>query len=62
MAQPAWWVLGELLARLGRGSRITGAGDAFEQLARAVPAFAGLRYATIGARGQNVKTDVGALA
>jgi len=62
MAQPAWWVLGELLARLGRGSRITGAGEAFEQLASAVPAFAGLRYATIGARGQNIKTDVGALA
>ncbi|HUL50629.1 MAG TPA: molybdopterin-dependent oxidoreductase, partial [Gemmatimonadales bacterium] len=62
MAQPAWWVLGEVLARLGRGSQLTSAADAFERLAGAVPAFAGMRYATVGARGQNVKTAAGAVA
>ncbi len=52
MAQPAWWVLGELGARLGRGAAPADAGAAFERLSAAVPAFAGLTYAGLGLGGR----------
>jgi NADH dehydrogenase/NADH:ubiquinone oxidoreductase subunit G len=54
MAQPAWWVLGELLARLERGSRVTSAAEAFDRLAREVEGLQGLSYATLGWEGQRV--------
>ena len=53
MAQPAWWVLGELGAQLGRGPAPADASQAFERLAAAVPAFAGLTYASLGLGGRS---------
>jgi len=51
MARPAWWILGELLAELGRGEPLGSAGEAFEQLAKAEPVFEGLIYSRLGYRG-----------
>ncbi len=48
MARPAWWILGELLAELGRGDPLGSAADAFERLAGNEPAFEGLTYARLG--------------
>jgi NADH-quinone oxidoreductase subunit G len=58
MARPAWWVLAELLAALGRdgggGGRPASAGDAFDLLAAKAAPFAGLSYAALGMAGKNV--------
>jgi NADH-quinone oxidoreductase subunit G len=65
MARPAWWVLGELLAELGRGGPFAGAAEAFELLAREEPLFAGLSCAALGTRGvllQTARPVVGAPA
>jgi NADH-quinone oxidoreductase subunit G len=51
MAQPAWWVLAELLARLGRSDPLTSPAAAFDRMAAAVAAFAGLSWANLGSRG-----------
>jgi predicted molibdopterin-dependent oxidoreductase YjgC len=51
MARPAWWVLGELLAELGRGEPLASAGEAFDGLAAGETAFAGLGYAQLGYKG-----------
>ncbi len=51
MARPAWWVLGELRRALGRGESLSAPGEAFDLLARAEPAFAGLSYPALGVRG-----------
>jgi NADH-quinone oxidoreductase subunit G len=51
MARPAWWVLGELLAELGRGPAPGSAAEAFAMLAADVAAFDGLSYPVLGARG-----------
>ncbi|MBI3982192.1 MAG: (2Fe-2S)-binding protein [Gemmatimonadetes bacterium] len=51
MARPAWWVLGELLAELGRGGPFATAAEAFDLLSREDPSFAGLSYATLGTQG-----------
>ncbi|MGH7676255.1 MAG: hypothetical protein ACREMV_13375, partial [Gemmatimonadales bacterium] len=51
MARPAWWVLGELLAELGRGEPMVTAAEAFDLLAREESAFAGLSYHLLGSRG-----------
>ncbi|HWP39034.1 MAG TPA: 2Fe-2S iron-sulfur cluster-binding protein [Gemmatimonadales bacterium] len=51
MARPAWWVLGALLAELGRGEPFLSAGAAFDLLAREEALFAGLSYASLGTRG-----------
>jgi len=49
MAQPAWWVLSELLGGLGDGgSGVDSASDAFDRMAKAVDAFQGLSYARLG--------------
>jgi len=60
MARPAWWVLSELLVALGgsRGEHLASAAEAFDQLAAAVPAFAGLSYTSLGLVGQGVNTEV----
>ncbi|MFQ5550197.1 MAG: molybdopterin-dependent oxidoreductase, partial [Gemmatimonadales bacterium] len=53
MARPAWWVLGELLAELGKGQALQSAAEVFDTLAQAVGAFSGLDYAmlhTVGAQ------------
>jgi len=48
MARPAWWVLGEL----GESAERPGStADAFDQLAAAVDAFAGLSYSGLGLGG-----------
>jgi NADH-quinone oxidoreductase subunit G len=54
MARPAWWVLGELLAELGRGEPLGSAGEAFDLLAEARDSFAGLSYARLGYKGMAV--------
>ena len=54
MAQPAWWVLAELLALLERGTHVTRADEVFDLLAASVPAFAGLSYGAIGFQGRVV--------
>jgi len=54
MAQPAWWVLGELVARLGGEAPPASAAEAFERLAGAVAAFGGLSYARLGMGGHPV--------
>ncbi len=63
MAQPAWWVLGELAALLGveRGGGVgapASAAAAFDRLAATVPAFAGLSYAQLGLGGAAPRAGV----
>src|SRR5437016_1900349 len=60
MARPAWWVLAELLAALGRGESLAGPDPAFDRLARSVGPFAGLSYASLGALGKPINAGVGA--
>ena len=60
MARPAWWVLAELLAALGRGESLAGPDAAFDRLARSVGPFAGLSYASLGALGKPINAGVGA--
>ena len=59
MAQPAWWVLGELLAQLGRGPHLTTAAEAFDRVAQEVEGFRGLSYAGLGFGGQVVPRSAG---
>src|SRR2546426_4563486 len=59
MAQPAWWVLGELGARLGRGAAPASAAEVFDRLAATVPAFAGLSYAGLELGGRVIGADAG---
>jgi NADH-quinone oxidoreductase subunit G len=54
MVRPAWWVLSELAAALGRGERVGSAAAAFEHLARIVEPFRGLSYAALGAGGKEL--------
>ena len=63
MAQPAWWVLGELGALLGveRGGGVgapASAAAAFDRLAATVLAFAGLSYAQLGLGGAAPRAGV----
>jgi NADH-quinone oxidoreductase subunit G len=51
MARPAWWVLGEVVAELGRGESPATAAEAFAALADEVTAFGGLTYDRLGLRG-----------
>jgi NADH-quinone oxidoreductase subunit G len=56
MAQPAWWVLGQLLAQLegAEATAVTSASDAFDRMAQAVDAFQGLSYRRLGFAGRGV--------
>jgi NADH-quinone oxidoreductase subunit G len=56
MARPAWWALGELLEA---GDRPGSAAQAFDLMAGAVEAFAGLSYATLGAAGRKIGQAAG---
>ncbi|HEU5262668.1 MAG TPA: molybdopterin-dependent oxidoreductase [Gemmatimonadales bacterium] len=56
MARPAWWVLAELLAVLGRGEPMASASDAFDRLAQSVAPFAGLSHAALEMTGKQVAT------
>jgi NADH-quinone oxidoreductase subunit G len=51
VARPSYFVLGDLLAAAGDGSGFWTAGQTFDALAAAVPAFAGLSYDGLGLRG-----------
>jgi NADH-quinone oxidoreductase subunit G len=51
MARPAWWVLSELLAELGRGESSSDAAQAFQLLAEREAAFSGMSYETVGYTG-----------
>jgi NADH-quinone oxidoreductase subunit G len=54
MARPAWWVLGELLAELGRGEPLGSAAEAFELLAAKERAFDGMSYERLDLKGVRV--------
>ncbi|MGD8727646.1 MAG: molybdopterin-dependent oxidoreductase, partial [Gemmatimonadales bacterium] len=56
MARPAWWVLGELAAELEGAEPLASADEAFDGVARDVPAFHGLSYQRLGLRGVTVQT------
>ncbi|MFQ5703024.1 MAG: 2Fe-2S iron-sulfur cluster-binding protein [Gemmatimonadales bacterium] len=54
MARPGWWVLGEILAEMGRGEPLSDAAQAFDLIPDKVPAFAKLSYDILGYGGQPV--------
>jgi NADH-quinone oxidoreductase subunit G len=54
MARPAWWVLSELIAALGRADRLASADQAFDRMAAAVEPFRGLSYSELGFGGKLV--------
>jgi NADH-quinone oxidoreductase subunit G len=51
MARPSWWVVGDILAALGRGDAYYLASEAFGAMAADVPAFSGMTYDALGMRG-----------
>ena len=59
MAQPAWWVLSEVLARLGRGPHLASAAEAFDRVAQDVEGFRGLSHVGLGFGGQVVPRRAG---
>ena len=52
MARPAWWVLAELAAMVGRGDRLASAEQAFDRLAATAEPFRGLSYSQLGFAGR----------
>jgi NADH-quinone oxidoreductase subunit G len=65
VARPSYFVLGDLLTAMGEGAGYWTAGQAFDALAAAVPAYGGLSYAGLGMRGAmiaGVPASVGARA
>jgi NADH-quinone oxidoreductase subunit G len=60
MARPAWWVLGELAAELGRGEPLGSAAEAFQVLASAERAFEGLSYGRLAFKGVRLEQGTGA--
>jgi len=54
-ARPAWYILSDLLSALGEKSEYFTASAAFDALATAEPAFAGLSYDTLGLRGATIQ-------
>ena len=61
MARPAWWVAGEVLAGQGpdRDAPST-ASEAFDLVAGAFDAFAGVRHADLGFGGRRIGAQAGA--
>lgn len=51
IARPGWMVLSRILERLGEGEAVSDAASAFDRLAAAVPAFAGLSWDGLGLKG-----------
>ena len=51
VARPSYFVVGDLLTAMGEGSGYWTAGQAFDALAAAVPAYGGLSYDGLGMRG-----------
>jgi len=58
MARPAWLVLGALAAQINGVAGPRSAAEAFALLGEAVPAFAGLTYDDLGARGAVINETV----
>jgi NADH-quinone oxidoreductase subunit G len=54
LARPSYFVLGDLLAAMGDGQGYWTAGQAFDAMSAAVPAFAGLTYDGLGMRGATI--------
>jgi NADH-quinone oxidoreductase subunit G len=54
MARPSWWVVGDLLAALGKGEAYYLASEVFAAMAASVPAFAGMSYDVLGMRGMTL--------
>jgi NADH-quinone oxidoreductase subunit G len=51
MARPSWWVVGDILAALGKGDAYYLADEVFAAMAAEVPAFAGMSYDALGMHG-----------
>ena len=51
MARPSWWVVGDVLAALGKGNAYYLASEVFAAMAADVSAFAGMTYDALGMRG-----------
>jgi NADH-quinone oxidoreductase subunit G len=60
MARPSWWVLGDVLAKMGEPGNYFLASDVFAALAAARTEFSGLSYDSLGLRGLPVMSPVGA--
>ena len=61
MARPAWWIAGEVLAGQGPDRAApSSASEAFDLVAAAFDAFAGLRHADLGFSGRIVGAEAGA--
>jgi NADH-quinone oxidoreductase subunit G len=58
MARPSWWVLGDLLAKMGDQSRYGLASDVFAALAAARGEFSGMSYDSLGLRGAPTMSPV----
>ncbi len=58
MARPAWWVLGELLARLGDGAPASAA-EAFARFAAATEGAGDMTYGTLGFAGRSLDVGTG---
>jgi NADH-quinone oxidoreductase subunit G len=58
MARPSWWVVGDVLAALGKGNAYYLASEVFAAMASDVPAFAGMTYDALGMRGLVVSGGV----
>jgi predicted molibdopterin-dependent oxidoreductase YjgC len=60
MARPSWWVLGDLLAKMGEPGNYVLASDVFAALTVARSEFDGMSYDSLGLRGVPVMTPAGA--
>ncbi len=62
MARPSWWVIGDLLAALGRGSAYYLASEVFAELAKSDSHFSGMSYDTLGLRGATMTGETSGAA
>ncbi|MEO8945864.1 MAG: 2Fe-2S iron-sulfur cluster-binding protein [Gemmatimonadaceae bacterium] len=51
MARPSWWVVGDVLTALGKGTAYYLASEVFAALASEVPEFGAMNYDALGVRG-----------
>jgi NADH-quinone oxidoreductase subunit G len=58
MSRPSWWVVGDILAALGKGEAFYLASEVFSSMASDVAAFAGMNYDALGMRGLIVSGGV----
>jgi predicted molibdopterin-dependent oxidoreductase YjgC len=60
MARPSWWVLGDLLGKMGDARSYFLPSDVFAALAAERGEFAGMSYDSLGLRGLPVMSPAGA--